>query len=66
MILTTGFILMNFTGDGFLTELLDGVIHKLLQPSDDFNDASKALLMDALDIVKSEVQVQRWRGAAAT
>ncbi|MCP5015550.1 MAG: ion transporter [Ketobacter sp.] len=52
--------------DHIVRELLDGVIHKLLQPSDDFNDASKALLMDALDIIKSEVQVQRWRGAAAT
>ena len=47
--------------DHIVTELLDGVIHKLLQPSDDLNEASKKVMLDAIEIIKDQVRVQRWR-----
>ena len=47
--------------DHLVTELLDGVIHKILQPSDALNEASKQVMLDAIDIIKEQVRVQRWR-----
>ena len=47
--------------DHIVMELLDRVIHKVLEPTDAFNEASKAVLVDAIDIIKAQVRVQRWR-----
>lgn len=47
--------------DHLVTELLDGIIHKILQPSDSLNEASKQVMLDAIDIIKEQVRVQRWR-----
>lgn len=52
--------------DHIVEQLLDGVIHKLLQPTEEFNEASRLLLYDALEIIKSEVKVQRWRGEVSS
>ncbi|RLT97398.1 ion transporter [Ketobacter sp.] len=50
--------------DQLVTELLDGVIHKLLQPSDELNAASKKVMLEAIDIIKDQVRIQRWRQEA--
>lgn len=47
--------------DHIVQQLLDNILHRLLQPTDSFGDASKLVLVDAIDIVKKEVRVQRWR-----
>ncbi|MDF1746792.1 MAG: hypothetical protein P1V19_24075 [Gimesia sp.] len=47
--------------DHIVTELLDRIIHKVLEPTDEFNEASKAVLLDAIEIIKAQVRVQRWR-----
>lgn len=48
--------------DHIVRELLDGILHRLLQPSEELNRASRLLLIDTIEIIKAEVQVQRWRG----
>lgn len=52
--------------DQLVTELLDGVIHKLLQPSDELNAASKKVMLEAIDIIKDQVRIQRWRQEATS
>ena len=47
--------------DHIVKELLDGVIHKILQPSDALNEASKQVMLDAIEIIKDQVRIQRWR-----
>ncbi|MGC1508400.1 ion transporter [Ketobacter sp.] len=47
--------------DVIVGELLDGVIHKLLEPGDRFNEATRGVLIDAIDVIKAEVRVQRWK-----
>jgi len=47
--------------DQMVSELLDGVIHRLLQPSDGATLAGKEILIEVIDVLKTQVRVQRWR-----
>lgn len=47
--------------DSIVSELIDGVIHKLLEPGDEFSQSSRDIAIDVIDIIKNEVRVQRWK-----
>lgn len=47
--------------DAWVHEIADMVIARLLQPNDQLNKATQYVLIDILDVVKSEVKVQRWK-----
>ncbi|MAR92759.1 MAG: hypothetical protein CML06_18035 [Pseudomonadales bacterium] len=47
--------------DHIVSELLDGVIQRILEPTQSFNEASRELVLDSIDIIKDQVRVKRWR-----
>lgn len=47
--------------DHLVSELLEAAIHNLLQPDSGLDDAIRSIIDESLEVVKSEVTVQRWK-----
>lgn len=47
--------------DVWVEELIDMVLARLLQPSDQLNTVTKNMLIDVLEVIKDEVRIQRWK-----
>lgn len=47
--------------DSLMKELFDMVLERMIEPSDALNEVGRVILLDAIDVVKEEVQVQQWK-----
>jgi len=47
--------------DSLIKELFDMVLDRMIEPSDALNEVGRLILLDAIDVVKEEVQVQQWK-----
>ncbi|MEO0423047.1 MAG: hypothetical protein AAF184_11960 [Pseudomonadota bacterium] len=45
----------------FVEDLLSSTLDQLLQHDEQFDEVTNQMLIDAIDLIKSQVQVQRWR-----
>ena len=49
------------SSDDLLAEMSDNIIDRLLEPSDKFSGDTRQIVIDALDIYKERLAVQRWK-----
>ena len=47
--------------DSLMKELFDMVLDRVIEPSDTLNEVGRLILLDAIDVIKEEVQVQQWK-----
>ena len=47
--------------DSLIKDLIEGALARVLEPSDELNQVSKEILIDAIDVIKEQVQVQQWK-----
>lgn len=47
--------------DILVKELADIILERVMEPSDALNEAAREVLLDAIEVIKDEVKVQRWK-----
>ncbi|MDX1693658.1 MAG: hypothetical protein R3208_07820 [Ketobacteraceae bacterium] len=47
--------------DILVKEMADIVLERLMEPSDELNEAARSVLLDVMEVIKDEVKVQRWK-----
>ena len=51
--------------DQIVQPILESIIHRVLEPSDELGITTKAIVIETLQIVKDEVKVKRWQESEA-
>jgi hypothetical protein len=47
--------------DLLVKELADMIIEQVIQPSQTLNDAGADVVVDVIEVIKDEVEVQKWK-----